>query len=191
MIKNQEKRLNFRDRKLLFIDLETTGLNLDLHEIVEVGCLVVDGRSLEIVDEYHAKVIPENLKKASKEGLRISGYSKDKWKDAKALKIVLKEIVRLAPDAMVAGWKVDFDWWFLEKYFKKYKIKYSFDYHLIDVISLAYVYFREKDEPVELSLGLVCKELGVPIHEKHHEGIGHNAMDDIIATYQVFKKLVV
>lgn len=190
MTKRKEKKVNFRDRKILFVDLETTGLDFDKHEIVEIGCLLVDGRSLEILNKYHARINPEHLETADPEGLKISGYSEDKWKDAKPLKKALKEIVKLAPEAMIAGWKVDFDWWFLDKYLKKFRIKHNFDYHLIDVISIAYSHFRVENQPEELSLGDVCKLLKVSIHKKHRQGEGHNAMDDIIATYRVFKKLV-
>ena len=190
MIRKKEKKINFRDRMILFVDLETTGLDMDKHEIIEIGCLLVDGKSLEILDKYHARINPEHLETGDPEGLKISGYSAGEWRDAKPLKETLKDISKLAPNAMVAGWKVDFDWWFLDKYFKKFGIKYSFDYHLIDVISIAYEHFRERNQPEELSLGDVCKLLKVPIHKGHSEGEGHNAMDDIVATYRVFKKLV-
>lgn len=186
----QKKEINFRDRKLLFVDLETTGLDIYEHEIVEIGILVVDGRTLKITNKYHSRIKPKHLNTADPEGLKISGYSEKKWKDAREIKPVLKEIATLAPDAMVAGWKVDFDWYMLDKYFKKYKIEHSFDYHLIDVISMAYVHFYKKKKPKELSLQDACKIFRVPIHEKHSEGIGHNAMDDVIATYGVFKKLM-
>lgn len=188
MKKNEE--INFRDRKILFVDLETTGLDIYKHEIVEIGILVVDGRTLKVTNKYHARIKPKHLNTADPVGLKISGYSEKKWKDARELKQVLKEIAILAPDAMVAGWKVDFDWYMLDKYFKKYKINHSFDYHMIDVISMAYAHFYQKEKPKELSLKDVCKILRVPIHEKHREGVGHNAMDDIIATYGIFKRLM-
>ncbi len=185
-----KKEINFRDRKLVFIDLETTGLDIFKHEIVEIGILVVDGRTLKITNRYHARIKPKHLKTADPESLKISGYSEKKWEKARDIKEVLEEVVTLASDAMVAGWKVDFDWYMLDKYLKKYNIKHTFDYHLIDVISMAYKYFYRKEKPKELSLGNVCKILGIPIHEKHSEGLGHNAMDDIIATYEVFKRLM-
>ncbi|OGM05513.1 hypothetical protein A2715_04620 [Candidatus Woesebacteria bacterium RIFCSPHIGHO2_01_FULL_39_32] len=185
----KEEKINFRDRDILFVDLETTGLDFEKHEILEVGCLLVNGRLLSIKEKYYAKVRPMHLEIASEEALRISKYSEVEWRDAKPLEKILKDIAKLAPNAMVAGWKVDFDWYFLEKGFKKYNIKHSFDYHLIDCISIAYYYFRDKKEPAELRLGSVCRTLEIPIHEKHGEGEGHGAMTDILATFEVFKKL--
>jgi len=182
MTKNEE--IDFRDRKLLFMDLETTGLDFNRHEIIEIGCLLVDGRSLKVIDEYSARVKPEHIQTASKKGLKVAGYSKKKWKDALPLKEVLKEVVKFAPEAMVAGWKVDFDWWFLDVNLKKLGVKHGFDYHLIDVISIAYIYLRSQKKPKKLNLRSVARSLGISVDEQH------SAMTDIRATYEVFKKLI-
>jgi len=179
-----KKKIDFRDRKLLFVDLETTGLDLEKHEIIEVGCLVVDGKSLEIIGEYHAKVKPEHIETASKAGLEVSGYSERKWKDARPTKEVLREVVKLAPGAMIAGWKVDFDWWFLITNFKKFRIKHKFDYHLIDLISVAYEHLRSQKKPKILSLRNVARNLGIKVAEQH------SAMTDVKAAYKIFKKLM-
>ncbi len=179
-----DKDINFRDRDLLFVDLETTGLDLDKHEIIEIGCLVVGGQNLKIKKKYHVRVKPKHLETASKEGLEVSGYNKKDWVNAKTLVSSLKEVADLSPGAMPAGWKIDFDWTFLEKAFKEEKIKHSFDYHLIDVLSLAYRYFRKKKEPEGLGLRKVAAVMKIDIPEKH------GAMVDIQATYKVFKILM-
>lgn len=178
------KDINFRDRDLLFVDLETTGLDLDKHEIVEIGCLIVDGKNLRVKKKYHSKVKPKHPETASKDGLEVGGYNKNDWKDAKTLKVVLKEVADLSSNAMPTGWKVDFDWSFLEKAFKEEKIKHSFDYHLIDVLTLAYKHFRNKKEPEGLGLRKVAPHFEVEIPEQH------GAMVDIQATYEVFKILM-
>jgi DNA polymerase III alpha subunit (gram-positive type) len=183
-MKKKKEKINFRDRKLLFVDLETTGLDVDVHEIVEVGCLVVNGRTLKVEKEYHAKVKPQHIETADKEALEINQYSEKAWKDAKPLKEVLREVIELAPKGMIAGWKVDFDWQFLEKGFKKYGMKHNFDYHLLDVVPIAYRYFLSKKKPMKLGLRDISRSLGIEIPDKH------DAMTDIKATYKVFRKLV-
>ena len=89
--KKGKKPKDFRDRKLIFIDLEMTGSDPAIHEIIEVGWLVVDGRSYKILSEYEAKVRPEHLYTADKEGLRVAGYSENKWKKPKDLKFILNK----------------------------------------------------------------------------------------------------
>lgn len=182
--KEKKKLVDFRKRKLLFVDLETTGIDPDVHEIVEVGCLVVDGETLEICSKYYAKVKPLHPENGSTEAIKISGYKSSEWKDAIPLKNVLEEIVKLAPNAMLAGWKVDFDWWFLEHALKKNNIKFEFDYHLVDVMALAYVYFRRRKNPKHLGLRTAARHFKVHVPEKH------GAMSDIEGTYNVFRKLL-
>lgn len=63
----------FLDRPLAITDIETTGLDAQLHEIVELAVLVVDPRTLKLRDRYTAKVRPENIRRANKRacGLRL------------------------------------------------------------------------------------------------------------------------
>ncbi|MFC1649220.1 3'-5' exonuclease [Patescibacteria group bacterium] len=180
----KRQKMNFRDRDLLFVDLETTGLDMDTHEITEVGILVVNGRNYKVKKEYHALVKPLHIETATEEGLRVGQYSKKRWKEAREPEIVLKEIAGLAPNAMVAGWKVDFDWGFLEKGFKTHKIIHTYDYHLLDVISIAYAQFVNEKHPKTLSLRNVARKLKIKIPDEH------DAMTDIKATYEVFLKLM-
>lgn len=180
----KKKRINFRKRNILFVDLETTGLDPEVHEIVEIGCVLVDGKSLDIISEYSVKVKPLHPEIASPEAIKVSGYSAELWKKSKNLEFALKELAKFAPGAMIAGWKVDFDWWFLRHAFKKHRIKNDFDYHLIDVIALAYAYFRKRKRPAELGLRKVASYFDIKMADQH------DALGDIQGTYKVFRKLM-
>jgi len=180
----QKNQIDFRKRNLLFVDLETTGLDLDTHEIVEVGCLLVDGKSLEIISEYSAKTKPTHVETATPKAIEISGYSPKTWNNAKKLEDVLRDVSKMGKGALVAGWKVDFDWWFLERAFNEHNIKHDFDYHLIDVISLAYVYFRKKKHVKGLSLRKVAACFRIKMAKQH------DALGDIKGTYAVFRRLM-
>ncbi len=46
--KGIDKKTDFRKKPLIFIDLETTGMDLCQHEIIEIACLVVNPETLEI-----------------------------------------------------------------------------------------------------------------------------------------------
>lgn len=180
----KEKKINFRDRKLVFIDIETTGLNPDIHEITEIGCLVVNGRTFEVERKYEEKVKPTRIETASRDALKSYGYTEEGWKGAKPLKEVLQKIAEIATDGLVAGWNVSFDWWFLDKGFRKHKIEPQFDYHRIDVMSIAYSRLYRKRKVTQLGLRKVAPYFGIKLPERH------GAMVDIRATYEVFKKLM-
>lgn len=182
MKKNEE--INFRDRKLVFVDLETTGLNPDVHEITEIGCLVVSGKTFEIELVYEEKVKPVNIEKASREALEIYHYSEKKWKGAKPLKKVLEKIASIAPGGLITGWNVSFDWWFLDKAFRKFKMEPDFDHHRIDVMSIAYAKLYSKKKVERLGLRKIAPYFGISLPETH------GAMVDIRTTYEIFKKLM-
>lgn len=55
--KEPKKEINLQRRPLVFIDLETTGLDFIWHEIIEVACLAVDPKTLKIKKRFNRKVI--------------------------------------------------------------------------------------------------------------------------------------
>lgn len=175
--------IDFRDRPLLFIDLEMTGLNPLTHEIVEVGAIVVNGRTLEVEKEYEAKVLPKNIATATQEALDINGYSPEKWKDARPLSDVLQELRSMAPKAMIAGWNVWVDAKFLEIAYLNENIPWEFDYHVLDVVPMAWEYAQKDPELKELRLSALCERIGVPRDNLHQ------ALADIQVTVAAFKKL--
>lgn len=175
---------DFRDRPLLFIDLEMSGLNPLEHEILEAGALVVDGRTLEIKQEYEAKIKPHHIETADPEALKINGYAAEKWVDAKSITDLLNDLNILAPGGMITGWNVAFDWMFLDVAYRKAGIKPAFDYHKIDVLGMTWIKLFNNTDFKLIKLSEACKLLGVNRTKKHR------ALADIKDTYEVFRKLV-
>ncbi len=177
------KKIGFRQRPLVVFDLETTGLNPNKHEIIEIGCFVVDPRILRVKKKYEAKVKPEHIESADPAALEINGFSPKKWRKAKSLKQALKEFNSLAPKGMLAGWNVSFDRGFIERAFWQEKMILNFDYHWIDLMSIAYEKLFFEKKPERIGLTYVCEILGIP-HKK-----AHTAMGDVEATLAVYKAL--
>jgi DNA polymerase III alpha subunit (gram-positive type) len=182
-MKINTKPMNFRDRNLVFIDLEMTGLDPAIHEITEIGCLVVN-RNLEILTTYEQKVKPLHIETADPVAIELTGYTNEKWNDAISLSEALTEVNKLATDAMFVGWNVIADWLFLEKGFLQHKIEPLFDYHLIDAMSVAYTKFLPLEKPDGLNLRKIAEYYQLPM------GQLHGALEDATATYEVFKKLM-
>lgn len=182
MIKKEDH--DFRERHLIFVDLETTGLDKIKHEIVEVGCLVVNGRNFEVVEEYVAKVKPQHIETATPEALEINGYTKEKWKEAKNLGEVLKKIAELSIGGMIAGWNIAFDWEFIENGFHKYNIESTFNYHKVDVQGIAYAALYKEKGVKSLKMRKVAEYFGIKL------GSVHGAEEDVRITYEIFKRLM-
>lgn len=181
---SNKKAINFRDRNLVFVDLETTGLDSEKHEIIEVAILVVEPRTFQVITEYVTKVKPQHMKTADPVALNMGVYNEEGWEDAKDLKTVMNEINKLSEDGMFSGWNVVFDYSFLSKAFNDLSIMPLCDYHVVDVMSIAFSRLYFKKDPQGLSLRKVAPVLGVDLDEKH------GAFKDIEATYKIFKKLM-
>ena len=179
------KNSDFRSKKLVFIDTETTGLSLVNNEIIEVAAIVCDGSTLEIEKTFHAKIKPLHIERAEKEALKINGYDPIKWREAKDLKEVLTELGNIAPNGVLVGWNISFDWAFLEKAFEENKVIHKFDYHKIDAMSVAYAELFKRGKFTSINLRKVATMFNIKLPSIH------DAANDTRATYEIFKKIMV
>ncbi|PIS12243.1 3'-5' exonuclease [candidate division WWE3 bacterium CG09_land_8_20_14_0_10_47_33] len=175
---------DFRNQNLLFIDLETTGLDPTRHEIIEIGAILVSGKTLKIEKEYQTRVKPEHPETADKKALKLSGLSPTSWKKAKPLIQVLKELNKLAPGAMLVGHNITFDWTFLEIAYRNAGISWTFDYHRLDVLSIAYAYALNDPKIKRLRLQALAEHFSIKGGKKHR------ALGDARTAYKIFLKLV-
>ena len=171
---------SFRNRALVFVDIETTGLDARVHEIIEIACLVVDPKTLEVTGQYHARVQPEHIETADPKALEINGYSEEVWRDARPIGQALQEINELSPGAMFAGWNVGFDKEFIEKAAREKEMLLRYDYHWIDVMPMVYDRLFQDKRIGSLSLAQVCEALGISLEK------AHTATQDITATLAVY-----
>ena len=175
---------DFRQRPLLFVDLEFSGLDPRINEILEVGAIVVNGKTLQIEKEYEVKVKPKLIENADPVSLGINGYKKEEWTNSKPIKTVLQDLNKLAPHGIIAGWNVTYDWMFLEMAYRNNNIKPAFDYHKLDVLAIAYAYALKNPEISEVKLSALVEHFKIQRKEIHR------AFADIKATYEVFLKLI-
>ena len=117
---------DFKNRPVLFIDLEMTGLDASVHEIIEVAALLTHPPEFTIETSYYTKVIPEHIATADPEALAVVGYDPKLWKDAIPLHQMLTDISRLAPESILAGWIVQNEWNFLLAALEKEKLPHFF-----------------------------------------------------------------
>lgn len=168
-------------RPLIWLDIETTGLNPEQHEIIEFAAhRTTDGVECRI------KIKPEHPETAHPQALEVTGYTDEKWADAIPLKEALERIAAFAKgcDArpMSAGQNVNFDLGFLKAAFKAHGIKYPFHYHSVDTMTLAHEHLRLLGQK-SISLDAVCDTLGIS-----NEG-AHTALADVRRTKAVYHKL--
>lgn len=180
-----------KKRNLAFIDLETTGLDAEKHEIIEIGCIVArqiqcEGRGceLEIIDELDLKVKPEHIETSDPESLKINGYHEMDWMFAVSLEQAMKVLSEKTEGAILVAQNVSFDWLFLEKAFVKTGVPNKMDFHRLDLISMAYAKLYHNPQIQRFSLRAMCEYFGIKNDR------AHSAMADIRAEFEIYKKLI-
>jgi len=117
--------------RLVFIDIETTGLIAGYHEIIEIAII---GDNFE----YHKKVKPKRLEIADSKALSINGYTSKEWRYAEEPSLVAYEIANILSGATIVGHNPNFDMEFINELLHHYDETSSFDRRYIDTITLAY-----------------------------------------------------
>jgi DNA polymerase III epsilon subunit-like protein len=171
-----------------FLDCEFGGLDVELHDLTEVGIIITDARLLEGAEaQWRVRARPERI---SDEAAKIFGYDAELWAEAPPLRQVLTEIVDLLPKdrkVIPAGQNVRMDVIFLERAFKNCGIPYPFDYHVIDLATLFYSWSLIAGEPARaISLRQAATTAGL----LGSDGVAHRALEDARLTLECFRHYI-
>ena len=172
-----------KKHNLAFIDIETTGLNLIKHEIIEIGCVVATPE-LAVIEEFELKIKPKRLKNADPAALKINHYNSLNWQKAYSLKDGLKIFSDKVKDCVMVGQNVAFDSGFLEYAFIKTGITNSLHYHKLDTVSIAWAKLHNQPDLKHFSLRELCSRFNIK-NEAAHTGLG-----DARAAFLLYKELM-
>ena len=178
--------------KILWIDLETTGLNEVEHGIVQLACFVeIDGKIMGSKNYY---ICPAESKKISAEALAVNGRTLEEIKgfqDQKTawlkFKKFLEEYVNpydKTDKFYFGGYNVSFDIKFLRQWWIENNDKYFGSYFHKEIN-----YDPYQDMKLLKNKGVVnlenLKLTTVAEHFKINSDKAHNAMGDIIMTKKI------
>lgn len=153
-------------RSLAFIDTETTGLDPDKHELVEIAIIVQSpwGR----LTHYHTRIKPENIEAAHPKALEINGYAAnpDAWKHAPLMSEVGILITSTLKNTVLVGHNVGFDIAMLKAHLRRSGCEARLPYHHIDTMTLAYEHLVPLGLE-SLSLDRIRKFLGWSSEDAH------------------------
>lgn len=184
--------------KLVFYDLETTGLNSEEYGIHQIsGCIEIDG---EVKEYFNYNVQPNPNLKIAQEALDVSGKTKEEVMAYTPMNEIHKKFTDLLSKYVDKYDKIDkffligynnssFDNQFLRNWFAQNGDKYFGSWfwpNSLDVYILAtQKLLMERHNMLDFRLQTVCKYVGITIDESKL----HDASYDIELTRQLYKKV--
>lgn len=178
-----KSEIDLLDRPLAITDIETTGLNPDFHEIIEIGLVLVDQRTLRVIDTFESKVMPRHPERMSPQAQKLNGFDAAQWVGAPDLAAVLRSFAALTPKAMFTAWNVTFDWPFMRRAFEQTGVQHQMDYHRICLMSQAWMMLRYRGL-TSMSQNSVAEFLGLP-----PEPAVHRAINGAWLSHSILQKL--
>lgn len=157
------------------LDIETTGLNPSVNEIIELSALkIINNR---VVKKFSTLVKPKG--KISSYITQLTGISMSMTDNAPDIKTAIKNFYDFCSDSIVVGHNVKFDIGFISaNLYKHHNIHFTNDY--VDTLGLARKYL-----PM-----LPNKKLGTiaGFFKLNTEGM-HRGLKDCAVTYMCFQKM--
>jgi DNA polymerase III alpha subunit (gram-positive type) len=175
---------NFNEAPLAFTDLETTGSIFTKHEILEIGLVIADQKTLEIIDELNVKVKPIHPEINVPAAMDRNGYTTEGWQDAIPLIDAIRLYSEKSAGAIFFAFNATFDWGFINEAFERTGIPDKMDYHRFDVMSMAYLKLH-RGEVDKWRLSSISKYFGIP-----EEPMPHKAINGARTALEVYKKLL-
>lgn len=172
--------------KIALLDCETSHLDAQIGEILEIACIVFDDETLEILDQYQTKVLPEHIETAHPKALAVNGYTDAEWKKAKAvsLKDMMTSLSAGTNDCVVMAFNIHFDLSFLDQATRTTGITLNFKRYPICLRAIAWHQLSHRNPFDGWSMKEVCQKLGVP-----PEPATHRAMNGVMAEFGIYKAL--
>lgn len=155
---------------LVFVDLETTGLDPRKHEIVEMGVVVVDARTMEVLVEIDEKIRPDRPEDGDPKAYEVNGYNAEDWKEAATLWMAMRLLSTVGRGGRFVAHNMIFDWSFLEEASRKTGLPLDFDRHRVDIFTLAWGKIPH-DRMQSWSLKTICTYLRLLPEPKVHRAI--------------------
>lgn len=179
--------------RLAFIDTETTGLDPNFHEVIEIGCVVADWkpdlfgeRTLVESSTLDIKIIPEHIERADPKALAVNHYAKRDWSQAISRKEAIMELARVAKGAIFIAQNVTFDWSFLQQAAESVGIALDQEFHFrkLDLASIAFGRLPDDPKLERYTLRELSQYFGIRNED------AHTALSDARTAFEIYRKLL-
>jgi len=183
---DQAELSDVSDADLCVLDLEMSGPNPQVHEILDIGAVrVALEEGLPEEASFGTRVRPKHIGTADQGALKVVGYSPRAWRDALSLEEAMEELVEFGRGAILAGWGIRLDLAFLLEALERTGLDWPFEPIVLDVQDVARAVLDSEEHGIDSwNLGRVADRLGIGRLGEH------GALADAYATYDVLSRLV-
>ena len=141
-------------RTLLFcvLDTETTGLDPDYHEVIQIAAIMCD-QYMDEIGRTSFRIQPQWIERASRKALEINGYHPRTWNPKfythkKALKYLNSFIGKYSDstdEIVLVGQNIKFDIDFITAAYNREGVLYPFSYTSFDLIDVVKIWEKDND----------------------------------------------
>lgn len=164
-------------------DVETTGLDCEKNEIIEIGFVSFDSETFEIIETFDIKVRPERPEEGDPRAYEVNGYNAEEWQNAVSLEEAMRQYVEKAKGSTFCAHNMIFDYGFLNAASRKTGVPLPFSRHKLDLLTLAWTKLHR--EIKAFSLKNLCEYLNI-----EPEPEMHRALNGAMAEYHVFRRIM-
>lgn len=191
------------DRMGIFLDTETTGLDIHKHSMIEIALKVIDMLTGEEIGSYESVVAisDEEWEKSSKDALVVNGFTREEVCRGKSLKEISKKIISLFTDCGIDRYNScyicqnpSFDRIFFTQLFSEdLQYQYGWPYHWLDLASMnwgleMHRFARSSQnsfKPIGFSKDCIAEQHKLPKEKKPHR-----AMNGVDHLFTIYKEIV-
>jgi len=105
------------------LDTETTGLDIDRHEVIEIALITYlydrEGKRY-VMKKYEQKIQPKSIHQAHPKALEVNGYTEASWRDARPAEDVFVEVKEFIENSdILLGQNLIFDLRFINEMYQR------------------------------------------------------------------------
>lgn len=185
---------------VIFLDIETTGLDVSVHHPIDIAFKIVEASTGETKAAYQSVIKPTSVEWNARDlnSMAINGYTSEEVQQGKDLHTVANEIIESFCHQNIARGKSlficqnpGFDRAFFAKIIDVYsQDKLKWPYHWLDLASMHWALFSQKLKeekkpfPFEMnfSKNSIAEYFSLPIEETPHKAI--NGVNHLLLCYK-------
>ncbi|MEL6986205.1 MAG: exonuclease domain-containing protein [Bacteroidota bacterium] len=164
-----------KKKRFAIIDVETTGGMAKRDKITEIAVVIHDGE--QIIDQFDSLVNPG--RSIPHQITQLTGITTEMVSEAPYFYEIAKQIVEMTQGCVFVGHNVRFDYSFVQEAFKD--LGYTYSRRKLCTVRLARKMFPEFKN---YGLDFLTKHFKIDVDRRHR------ALDDTIATAEIFEKML-